>query len=467
MRRVDNGITSNETKSLTPYCFVETDTGADGFGTHGEKLRRMDFSSMWDLKDFVKSYEGKLFGYNRHEYLKVNELFPGKMDFDYNQVNVASIDIETAVESGFPNIQTANEEVLLITLIHKGQAYTLTARDFTVDGTKKLLFKDEHDLLKGFVALVKTLNIHVITGWNVIHFDMAYLYNRILRVCGEPTLKKLSPFGIVSIEETTNEGRTQLRPTFVGLTVLDYLELYQKFELSPRDSYKLDYIADVELGERKIHMDCSFKESYQPERWNEFVRYNIQDTRLVDRLDAKLGFIMLAMTIAYQSKCNYEDVYRVTRIWDNIIALHLLEQNIQVDYNPRHSGDGFEGAFVKPTIAGFYQWMASFDVESMHPSLIIQYNISPEKMLNPREFVKLSAYDIRENTEKYQTAIAKARSLNATLCANGAMFSKDGQGFIPHLTDKFFQMRKSAKAEMKTWEKQLQAAKAEKARRSA
>ena len=466
LRRVDNGITSNEIKSLTPYCFVETANGSDAVGIHGEQLKRMDFSSMWDIKDFVKSYEGKLFGYNRHEYLKINEMFPGEIQYNPSQVNVAFLDIETSVDSGgFPNVQTANEEVLLITLIHNNQPYTFTTRPTNFKGSKILLFKDEHDLLKAFVGLIKTLNIHIITGWNVINFDMAYLYARILRICGEATLKRLSPFGIASIEETNVSGRTQFVPTFVGLVILDYLELYQKFELSPRESYKLDYISKVELNERKLEMDCSFKESYQPDRWDKFVEYNVQDTWLVQRLDNKLQFILLAMSIGYAAKCNYEDVYRVTRVWDNIIALHLMQTDVQVDYNPSHSGDGFEGAFVKETIPGFYQWLASFDVESLYPSLLIQYNISPDKMLNPREFVKLTPHDINTQSDKYKVAISKAKSLNATLCANGAMFSKAGQGFIPYLADKFFQKRKSAKSEMKDWQKKLQAAKVEKARR--
>lgn len=465
LRRVDNGITSDEKIPLTPSLFTHSNVDSIHKDIYGNSLAKFDFESVRDAKQFIKEHPTRVFGYNRFDYLKVAELFPGDIQFDIDQINIMYCDIETGTESGFPNVSTANEEVLLITVCVKNKNYTFTSREVKRKiNTKILQFPTEAAMLKAFVAFMNEKKIHVITGWNVKYFDMAYLINRVRRICGDRVVSSMSPFGHVETTEVFNAGRAQIEPFIRGVTILDYLELYQKFELSPRESYKLDYIAEVELGANKLEYEGTFKDFYTND-FDRFTEYNVVDVDLVKQLDDKLKFIQLAITMAYYAKCNYDDVYRVTRIWDNIIALHLLETNVHVESSVTNTGDGYEGAFVKDTIPGKYDWIMSFDAESLYPSLIIQYNISPETILPAEEFIPIKPYDVNNRTPLYQKAIEKARSLNATLCANGAMFSKEKQGFIPVLTDKYFQKRKSAKQEMKQWEQKAQEAKAELKRR--
>ena len=185
--------------------------------------------------------------------------------------------------------------------------------------------------------------------------------------------------------------------------------------------------------------------------WNKFVAYNIIDVLLVDELDRKLGFIDIALAMAYSALCVYTDVFRVTRIWDNIIANYCRDLNIQVptDYNNKRAN--FEGAFVKPTIPGKYDIIAAFDVASLYPNLIVQNNISPERMLSPNEFMPINAKDIIDLSDRYSQAFDNAKQLNATLCANGALFDKSTQGIIPQLIEIYIAKRKSAKKEMKLW----------------
>lgn len=515
VRCAKNGITSNMELPISPSLYLPSPAGktADGYTLDNEPLSRVSFDSPKDAKTFVKEYPSTVYGYNRFDYARIHEAFPGKIIYDMDQINTAFIDIETGVEfGGFPDITNPRDEILLITFIVRKKIFTLSTRPVKVNKTnsKILLFKSEEDLLNAFREMLHRFTIHNITGWNVKYFDVPYIINRMMKVCGSSATKRLSPFGDVGVVDQFNQGRLQHEGLIYGITILDYLELYQKFELSPRESYKLDYIGEVEVGQNKLPYDGTFREFYSgtyepvdepaedaPEltkacwkrvklrrslgtehpdyqafdaevkqlAWDTFVEYNIIDTILVQRIDAKLRFIDVAINMAFKSKCNFDDVYRVTRIWDNIIFMYLVDQNIHPEFNPSFSGSGYEGAFVKPTIPGKYEWLASFDVESLYPSLIIQYNISPDTMLAPRHFLPIRPADVNQKTELYQQAIAQAKDMNATLCANGAMFSKDKEGFMPALTKIYFSDRVSAKNEMKDWKKKLQLAKKELERR--
>lgn len=217
----------------------------------------------------------------------------------------------------------------------------------------------------------------------------------------------------------------------------------------------LSKISDDELLSLYIETDKQAKRK----SWSKFVAYNIIDVLLVDELDRKLGFIEIALAMAYSALCVFTDVFRVTRIWDSIIANFCKGHNIQVpsDYNNKQSS--FEGAFVKPTIPGRYKVIASFDVASLYPNIIVQNNISPERILPSHEFMPLTAKDVIELNDRYQHAFDNAKALNATLCANGALFDKSKVGIIPQLIEIYIAKRKSAKKEMKTWGNLLEYAK--------
>lgn len=424
------------------------------------------FNTMREARDFINSYRGsgmKIWGYPHFEYAKINELFNEDIEASFSDIKSVSIDIETMVAGPddltmdtFPNIFVPRNPINLITISYnKKQYFTFGYKEFNpLDVRPKnetyVLCKDEADMLSRFVTFFKQINPDVITGWNISGFDIPYLYNRIKTVLNENVANSLSPFGWVSVRETNFKGKVELDVNIYGITILDYLELYKKFELSPRENYKLDVIAEIELGEKKVEYDCSFRELYE-NHWDEkFVPYNIQDVKLIDKLDDKLGFIELAMNIAHLSKCNFTDVYRVTRIWDNIVANYMVSQGKHVITDYSHFGSTYEGAYVKPTIAGIYDWIASFDVSSLYPSMIIQYNISPDTILPAHTFFNITPDDIIERNERWKIANAYAKEHDVTLCANGSMYRKDKQGFIPHLIDNVMKQRKESQRLMRS-----------------
>lgn len=443
----------------------------------GETVYAHEFDTPKDAKEFINTYKGssmKIWGYPRFDYALINELFPDEIEASQDDMRVVAFDIETEVAGSddasmdaFPNVFVPRNPINLITMSFRGKYFTFGCKPYIHNDpdVTYVLCKNEEDLLTRWLTLYKKINPDAITGWNITNFDLPYIYNRMVALLGEKTANDLSPFGWVKTRETNFRGKAELEIEISGLAILDYLELYKKFELSPRENYKLDNIAEIELGQKKVEYDCSFKDLYVKYWQEKFVLYNIQDVKLIDALDDKLGFIMLAMNIGHLSKCNFVDVYRITRIWDNIIANHLVSKNMHVitDYN--HHGGGYEGAYVKPTIPGVYKWCASFDVSSLYPSMIIQYNISPDTILPAHLFPAIRPDDILQKTDKYYSALDIAKNYNATLCANGALFSKEKQGFLPFLMDDMGKKRKAAQKIMRESRSNVEKAKAELKRR--
>ena len=172
-----------------------------------------------------------------------------------------------------------------------------------------------------------------------------------------------------------------------GISTLDYLELYRKFTYTNQESYRLDHIAFVELNERKLdHSEFdTFKEFYDND-WQKFIEYNIHDVRLVDQLDDKMKLIDLAYTMAYDAKVNYEDIFSQVRMWDNYIYVELLKRKIAIPPKKESAtkSEKYAGAYVKEPKPGRYDWVVNFDLNSLYPHLIMQYNISPETIRETR-----------------------------------------------------------------------------------
>ena len=226
----------------------------------------------------------------------------------------------------------------------------------------------------------------VITGWNSAMYDIPYLVRRLDRVLGEKLMKRISPWGLITERKTVIKGREQIHYDIGGISQLDYLDLYKKFTYKAQESYRLDYIAEVELGQKKLdHSEFdTFKEFYT-KGWDKFVKYNIIDVELVDRMEDKMKLIELALTMAYDAKVNYNDVFSQVAMWDSIIYNYLKKQNIVIPPKTKsEKSEKYAGAYVKEPVPGVYDWVVSFDLTSLYPSLIMEFNISPETLLNEK-----------------------------------------------------------------------------------
>ena len=449
LRYVNNGQAFKSKVPYRPTLFVPAKEASDWNTLEGNPVSPTKFESIKEGMEYVERYkdvEGFTFyGQTQFQYQYITETYPKTIQWDKDLIKLFSIDIETATENGFPNIQEANEEVLLITIKdnHHKQIVTFGSRLYMTDrkDVKYMFCKDEADLLKTFVVFWSNNYPDVVTGWNINGFDIPYLVNRIRLVLGDEYVKRMSPWGIVNDKKAYVGGGTSIQSyTFVGISVLDYMDLYKKFTYTNQESYALNYIASVELNKKKLeNPEDNFKDFYT-NHWKTFVDYNIHDTELVDMLEDKMKLIELIYTLAYSSKINYEDVFSPVRMWDAIIFNYLYERKIAIPLKEENGkSEVFEGAYVKDPIVGPHKWVASFDLNSLYPHLIMQYNMSPETLTDTR---------IDTNVDKLLTKTPMNVPVGLSTSGNGWCYTKDTKGFLPALMEEMYNNRSKFKKQM-------------------
>ena len=443
VRGYNNGDRYSVRVPFNPTLFLPTKNFSKWKTLEGECVEPHKFGSIAEARDFVKQYKEvpdfEIHGNTRFLYQYIAEQHPEEeLKFDSSKIRIFNIDIETAAENGFPDIESADQEILAISIKDSftGRITVFGARPY--DNKDSMVdymhFRSEESMLGAFLDYWQANFPDVITGWNVQLFDMPYICNRINRILGEKFVKLLSPWKLVSQREIFIKGRKQFAVDTLGISTLDYLELYKKFTYSNQESYRLDYICNVELGEKKLdHSEYdTFKEFYEND-WQKFIDYNIHDVRLVDKLEDKMKLIELAYTMAYDAKVNYEDVFSQVRMWDNYIYNELNKRKIAIPPKKEATKDTkYAGAYVKEPKPGFYDWVVSFDLNSLYPHLIMQYNISPETLEDTRH--------PSVSVEKILNQMVTIDKKFAT-CANGAQYRKDVHGFLPEMMKKMYDSR--------------------------
>ena len=454
VRGYENGKHFMIREKFSPTLFVPSKRETRYKTLSGESVEPVQPGSVRECRDFIKKYDGvegfKIYGNDRYIYQYISEKYPeDEIKFDTSKIKLVTLDIEVASENGFPDVESAAEEVLLITL----QDYATKEIITWGKGPFKLKqgnhyykqFNNEYDLLYDFINwwMTEENTPEVVTGWNIQLYDIPYLARRLDRVLGEKLMKRLSPWGLVTEDEVFIAGRKQIAYDVGGITQLDYLDLYKKFTYTNQESYRLDHIANVELGQKKLdHSEFDTFKDFYTKGWQKFVEYNIVDVELVDRLEDKMKLIELAVTMALDAKVNFVDVFFQVRMWDTIIYNYLKKRDIVIPPREKTDKDSkYAGAYVKEPIPGKYDWVVSFDLNSLYPHLIMQYNISPETLLDERH--PSATVDKILNEE-----ITFEMYKDYAVCANGAMFRKDVRGFLPELMEKIYKDRTVYKKKM-------------------
>ena len=452
VRGYENGKSFTTREQYSPTLFVPSKKRTKYKTLDGKYVQSIKPGTVRECREFYRTHgevEGfDIYGNNRYIYQYISDKYPEReIEFDISKIKLVTIDIEVKSEKGFPTVQACDEEMLCITLQDYATKRILT---FGVGPyhhndpmVKYVQCNDEYDMLQHFIKFWSHDPPEVVTGWNCQLYDIAYLAKRITRVLGEKACKKLSPWGLVTHEEIYLQGRAHTVYDIGGVTVLDYLDLYRKFTYKAQESYKLDYIGEVELGKKKLdHSEFDTFKDFYTKAWNKFVDYNIQDVRLVDALEEKMKLIELAVTMAFDAKVNFTDVFYQVRMWDMIIYNDLKRKGIVIPPKKDESkSEKYAGAYVKEPKPGIYDWVVSFDLNSLYPHLIMQYNISPETLLDER-YPNVSV-DKLLNEE-----VDLSELEGVTVCPNGAMFTTEKQGFLPKLMDKIYSERVVFKKKM-------------------
>jgi len=445
-RGIEGGERVQSRTEFSPTLFITSNKEEKYKTLTGRSVKPLKFENAREARQFAAKYEDvqgvEVHGYDRFLYQFISKNFPGDVDYHMDQMNILAIDIEVECENGFPDAEAAAERMLCITV------RDMISKKYTVWGIREFesehehyIFNTEHEMLTHFINWWAQNTPDIVTGWNCNLYDIPYICRRVSRILGDKWMKSLSPWNKVDEEEIFIQGRRNIQFDICGVSILDYLDLYKKFTYTNQESYRLDHIAFVELGQRKLdHSEYdNFKDFYTRD-WQKFIDYNIMDVELVDRLEDKMRLLELALTMAYDAKVNFEDVYSQVRMWDTLIYNYLKPKNLVVPSKKRANKDEkYEGAYVKEPIPGLYKWVVSFDLNSLYPHLIMQYNISPETLVETKH-----PYATVDKLLKKEVDL----SGDYAVCANGAQYRKDIHGFLPQMMQKIYDERKLYKKHM-------------------
>lgn len=449
-RGYSNGVRVNKKVRFTPTLFVADEKGEDYKTIYGEPLRPIDFETMSAMTEFIKMYDEtpnfKIYGNRKPIPQFVAKTFKGKaIQHDDSIIRVHTIDIEVDSDEGFPEPSEAKYPVTAIT-VHDSVLKKYIV--FGLDGFSKEKIKNqdikelnieyhkcdkEESLLLAYLQFQNSqyTSPDVITGWNVELFDIPYLVNRITRLFDFDVAKRMSPWGLINEKTQKNKFGTE-EQTFeiVGVSTMDYMRVFKKlgYTYGTQPSYKLNDIAMVVNGKTKLEYEGNLHDLFMND-YQTYIEYNINDVLLVVEMEDTAGLLQTAMSMAYLAGVNYLDTFGTVHIWDSFIHKVLWDKNIVVPPETRNVGENYAGGYVKEPVPGMYNWIASFDINSLYPSIIVQWNMSPETYMG-----KLS------------------NVANLTKSVNGALFSKAKDGFMPSIISELYESRVEAKNAKKKWE---------------
>ena len=458
-RGVKNGQRIKERVDYEPSLYIPSQRNANFKSLEGIPLMQKRFDNLSGAREYIKRFDDvagapKVYGQTRFEYAYIADEHANMVDWEQEHISIGIIDIEVGSENGFPDPYEANEPITAICLTFlNGKTWVFACGDYETQGDELYVkCKDEWTLCSKFMKLWQDQCPDVITGWNTKYFDIPYLVNRFRKILGEKEMKRLSPWNMIFDKKEFNNNREMISYDLIGIGSLDYIELYKWYAPGGKsqESYRLDNIAQVELGEGKISYD-EFDNLHALYRLNhqKFIEYNIKDVALIIKLEDKLKLIELALTLAYDTKSNYNDVFAQTRMWDAMTYSYLLGQGIIVPPKTKHEKkSAFEGAYVKDPQVGLHNWVASFDLNSLYPHLMMQYNISPETLIQPEDYseemrkILSSSVTVDKMLNK---EVDTSGLVTACITPNGQFFRLDKKGFFPSMLEEMYEDRKKFK----------------------
>ena len=444
VRGIKNGKDYKQRMDFMPTHYSLTNEKSPYKNLQGQNLKPFTLDNIFDARRFRKEMtemRSPVYGLERYHYQYIGQEYPNDIEWSKDLIKIFTVDIETTCEAGFPDVENPQETIICLTVKNQSNKQIITwgIGEYKNDrpDVTYVYCKHEKELIFQFMKFWIKNYPDVVTGWNCKFFDMPYLMNRIKAIAGSEVANKMSPWNIAEAKEVRTQGRVQTVYDIKGVAVLDYLDLYKWFIPTRQESYKLDFIGELELKQPKNENPYgTFKEFYEKD-FQKFVDYNIQDVEIVDKLEDKLGLIDLSLTVAYESKVNYDDIFSQVRVWDTLIANYLMERKICVPPREEHSKDSkYEGAYVKDPIPGQHKWMVSFDINSLYPHILIQYNISPEKLYGSADTIP----GVEKMLNK-ELDLDYLKENDLTMTPNGAMFKRDSQGFLSEMMEKMYKER--------------------------
>jgi DNA polymerase elongation subunit (family B) len=456
----ENGLATKSRIPFKPTLFMSGESEEGWTTLDGIPMQPVVFESMSEAKDFNKRYENvsnfEIAGNTNYVAQFIAEEWPNQIHYDRSLIKTANIDIEVFSADGFPSPEDAAHPITAICMREDtGTYWVWGCGDYTTTREDVLYIKcdNEVDLVRKFVRRMEEYAPNVITGWNTRFFDIPYLHNRMVKLFGDDTLaKRMSPWGLIRERNTTINGKQNQEFILEGIEQLDYLEVFKKFTyntLGQQESYRLDHISHVVLGERKLsyaehgNLHTLYEKDYQ-----KFIDYNVKDVELVHNLDVKLDLIDLIFTMAYKAGVNYNDTLGTTAIWDTIIYRLLNNQKIAVPKKVEKPKTPYPGGYVKEPQVGSHDWVTSFDLNSLYPNIIVQYNMSPETVMD--------GFQNGVSVDKFLDGSVNIGQQGYSVAPTGIRFTHDREGVIPTVIKQYYSERRVIKNEMLKSQQEMQ-----------
>jgi DNA polymerase elongation subunit (family B) len=456
----ENGLATKSRIPFKPTLFMSGESEEGWTTLDGIPMQPVVFESMSEAKDFNKRYENvsnfEIAGNTNYVAQFIAEEWPNQIHYDRSLIKTANIDIEVFSADGFPAPEDAAHPITAICMREDtGTYWVWGCGDYTTTREDVLYIKcdNEVDLVRKFVRRMEEYAPNVITGWNTRFFDIPYLHNRMVKLFGDDTLaKRMSPWGLIRERNTTINGKQNQEFILEGIEQLDYLEVFKKFTyntLGQQESYRLDHISHVVLGERKLsyaehgNLHTLYEKDYQ-----KFIDYNVKDVELVHNLDVKLDLIDLIFTMAYKAGVNYNDTLGTTAIWDTIIYRLLNNQKIAVPKKVEKPKTPYPGGYVKEPQVGSHDWVTSFDLNSLYPNIIVQYNMSPETVMD--------GFQNGVSVDKFLDGSVNIGQQGYSVAPTGIRFTHDREGVIPTVIKQYYTERRIIKKEMLKSQQEMQ-----------
>ena len=453
----DKGLATKERIPFKPTLFMSGESDEGWTTLDGLPMQPVVFDSMADAKDFNKRYENvsnfNIAGNTNYSAQFIAEEWPERIDYDRSLIKTANIDIEVYSEEGFPQPEDAAYPITAITMREDTGTYWVWGCGEYTNTREDVLYiqcDNENDLIRKFVRRFEEYSPNIITGWNTKFFDIPYVVNRCYKLFGDDTLlKRMSPWGLVKERNTTINGKPNQEYIIEGIEHLDYLEIYKKFTYKVQESYRLDHIAYVELDERKLsYEEHGNLHTLYTEDFQKYIDYNIKDVELVNSLDKKLDLISLVLTMAYKAGSSYGDTLGTTAIWDTIIYRVLNIQKISVPKRTEKPKTPYSGGYVKEPQVGSHDWVTSFDLASLYPNIIVQYNMSPETVMD--------GFQNGVSVDKYLDGSARVEQKGFSVAPTGIRFTHDREGVVPAVVKQYYAERRVIKQEMLKCQQEMQ-----------
>lgn len=465
----EDGKRVRYTVSHDPYLYLE-DSKGEFNSIYNTKLKKKVFRNSYERSKFLRDggirrvFENlpPVQQYLLDTFWKENET----AEFTQHPIKICFLDIETYSVDSFPNPEDPTHEVTVITCY---DSLTKTFNTFGIkpyNGSNKSIkythCKNEKELFIKFIEYLKKDYPDIMSGWNSEFFDIPYIINRCTRVLGEEYTKDLSPLGNVHYRDIIGKfGRQQRRYYIDGISILDYLDIYKRFCFKERDSYKLDNIGEIELGEKKVGLNGMTLAQLTDTDWDTFIDYNVQDVNIIVRLEEKLQYVNLLRMLSYAGLCTFEQAMGTLSVINGALCVKAREVGKIISTFIRNDPDSTNpGAYVAEPRGGFQEKVISFDANSLYPNVMISLNLSPETKVG--KFSKnddgtftikhVSGKTLNFTKERFIELI-KAEELSITKA--NFLFTQKFKGVVPLFVDHFYNKRVEIKKELQKYKVEL------------